>query len=404
MDAKDSYQPSEEILDRYANVLINFALNDGEGIKEGEVVMLAVPECAKPMLMSLRRAVVKAGGNPIVRYLPDNFSREFFELASQKQLEFFAKDYSKGIVDQIDHSVSIIADVDKFELEGIDPEKIMTRSKAYKPYSDWKREKENKGELTWTLALYGTEAMAKEANMGLEEYWEQIINACYLDKEDPVQEWRNIFEKLEEVKDKLNSLEIKKLHVKGEDVDLTIGIGKKRKWMAGSGRNIPSFEMFISPDWRMTEGRIRFNQPLYRYGNLIEGVELEFENGKIVKASAEKGEEVLKEMIAVEGADQVGEYSLTDSRLSRITKFMGETLYDENTGGKFGNTHIALGSSYKDSYPGDPSKVSDVEWKELGYNDSVVHTDIVSTSDRAVIAELTNGSMVKLYENGKFVI
>jgi aminopeptidase len=194
------------------------------------------------------------------------------------------------------------------------------------------------------------------------------------------------------------------LHIKGEDVDLTVGIGKKRKWMAGSGRNIPSFEMFISPDWRLTEGWIKFNQPLYRYGNLIEGVELEFENGKVVRASAEKGEDVLKEMIAVEGANQVGEFSLTDSRLSRITKFMGETLYDENTGGEFGNTHIALGSSYKDSYPGDPSKVSDQEWKDLGYNDSVVHTDIVSTRDRVVTAELEDGSSIKLYEDGKFVM
>jgi aminopeptidase len=117
----ESYKPSEEILDKYANVLINFALNNGEGVKEGEVVFLSVPECAKPMLISLRRAVVKAGGHTIARYLPDKYTREFYELASQKQLEFFAENYCKGIVDEADHFVSIIADVDKFELEGIDP-------------------------------------------------------------------------------------------------------------------------------------------------------------------------------------------------------------------------------------------------------------------------------------------
>ena len=112
----------------------------------------------------------------------------------------------------------------------------------------------------------------------------------------------------------------------------------------------------------------------------------------------------MKEMISVEGANYIGEFSLTDSRLSRITKFMGETLFDENMGGKFGNTHIALGSAYKDSYPGNPSSVSDEEWKEMGYNDSSVHTDIISTENREVTATLDDGSEIVIYQNGKFVI
>jgi aminopeptidase len=100
--------------------------------------------------------------------------------------------------------------------------------------------------------------------------------------------------------------------------------------LAGSGRNIPSFECFVSPDWRGTQGWIRFNQPLYYQSNIIKGIQLWFDNGKVVKASASENEQLLLDMIAVTDADKIGEYSLTDRRMSRITRLMGETLYDEN--------------------------------------------------------------------------
>ncbi len=109
-------------------------------------------------------------------------------------------------------------------------------------------------------------------------------------------------------------------------------------------------------------------------------------------------------MIAAKGADCVGEFSLTDNRLSRIDKFMAETLFDENIGGLHGNTHIALGAAYKDSYPGDPSKLTEEEWENFGYNDSVVHTDIVSTENREVTAILQGGTEKLIYKDGQFVI
>ena len=179
-------------------------------------------------------------------------------------------------------------------------------------------------------------------------------------------------------------------------------VGEQRRWLGGRGRNIPSFEIFTSPDWRGTEGWIRFNQPLYRYGNLVKGIRLAFADGRVTEASAEENERILTEMIATEGADKVGEFSLTDKRFSRITRFMAHTLYDENVGGPFGNTHIALGRSYQDAYAGDPSKVKSEEWDRLGFNNSSVHTDIVSTSDRVVTAQLRGGEERVIYENGEF--
>lgn len=399
-----SYAPSDDILEKYASVLIQFALGGGKGIKKRDVVFLQVPECAKPLLIHLRRSVLKSGGFPIIQYLPDNIARDFFELANDEQLAFFPDKYLRGKVDQMDHVVHIVAETNKHELEGIDPKKLMIAQQAMKPYKDWRDEKENAGRLTWTLALYGTEAMAKEANLSIEEYWEQIINACFLNESDPIATWKTTMAEIERVKHALNALSIESLHIEAPDTDLTIKLGKHRQWMGGSGRNIPSFEVFISPDWRGTEGTIRFTEPLYVYGNLIKNVYMEFTNGVVTYVSATQGERVLQEMIKVKNADKIGEFSLTDSRLSRITKFMAETLFDENVGGPYGNTHIALGSAYKDSYPGDPSTITQTQWEEMGYNESVVHTDIVATSDRVVTATLPSGEKKVIYKNGIFTI
>jgi aminopeptidase len=398
------YQPAKKILEKYADVLVNFALNSGKGVKNSEVVLLQIPESAKPILLELHKAVLKAGAHPIIQYIPDGMSRDFFTHANKEQIIFFPAKYLKGRIEEIDHSIMMIADTDKHELEGIDPMMIMDKSKASKPYMDWRNKKENAGKFTWTLGLYGTKAGADEAGMTEKQYWQEIIKACYLNDKEPVKTWQKISAEVERVKNKLDNLKIEKVRIQAKNTDLFITLGENRKWMGGGGRNIPSFEVFISPDCRYTEGYISFNQPLYRYGNLIKDIYLEFKNGKVVKATAKKEEKVLKQMIANKGADMIGEFSLTDSRLSKITKFMAETLFDENMGGKYGNTHIALGSAYKDSYPGNISKVKKNQWEKMGYNDSVVHTDIVSTENRTVTAWLPNGETLVIYKDGKFMI
>ncbi len=404
-----TYQPSQKILEKYADVLVNFALNSGKGIKRGDVVRLNSGEFAKPLYIEVRKAIIKAGGHVLSNYQPDDGpdyypSRDFFENADDGQIDYLPKKYLRALVDEIDHSISIIADVDKQALMGIEPKKIMQRGLIFKPVNEWLDKKEDRGEFTWTLALYGTPAGAKEANLLYEKYWEQIIKACFLDKKDPVDEWKKVSREIEKTRKKLNALDIKYLDVFGPDIDMRIALGEKRKWMGGGGRNIPSFELFCSPDWRGTEGWVKFNQPLYRYGNLITGIELEFKNGVVIKAKAQKNENVLKEMIATKNADKVGEFSLTDKRFSRITKFMAETLFDENVGGPCGNTHIALGNAYKDGYNGDAAKLKKSDWKKLGFNESSVHTDIVSTSKRTVTAHLKNGKSMIIYNDGKFTV
>jgi aminopeptidase len=401
------YTPPQEILERYASVLVDFALGGGDGVKAGQVVRIAAPESAKPLYAALHRAVWRAGAHALGAYQPDDdpdisVSRDFLTGASEGQLDFFPARYTRGLVDEMDHQVSVICDSDPHALDSVDPARIMRRGVAMRQLLDWRGEKENAGKFTWTLGLYGTPAMAAEAGMSLEEYWEQIIHACFLDAEDAVEHWRDVGRRLDETRARLDGLQIDRVHVQGEDVDLWVRIGESRRWLGGRGRNIPSFEIFTSPDWRGTEGWIYCNQPLYRYGNIVRGIRLEFAGGRVVNASAQENERVLTEMIATEGADRIGEFSLTDRRFSRITRFMAQTLYDENVGGEFGNTHIAVGRSYQDAYDGDPNGVPKERWEELGFNDSSVHTDIVSTTDRVVTAVLRDGSERLIYSGGEF--
>jgi len=399
-----TYLPEQKYLDTYADILINFGLNGGKGIKKGEVVFLEVPECAKPLLFSLLKSVLTAGAHPIIQYLPDGLDPHFLSYATEEQLSFFPAKFLKGKIKEADHFVKIIADTDLHELEGIDPQKIMQKNIAMKPFLDWRNRKEINGKLSWTLGLYPTQAMAKEAGMTLKSAWEQIIRACYLDHQHPLDRWRQIESDSQTILKKLNHLPINSLRIQAKNTDLIIGLDKHRKWLSGGGCNIPSFEVFISPDCHRTSGHISFSLPLYRYGNQITDIYLEFKDGHVVSSSATKGESVLKKMIATKNADMVGEFSLTDIRFSKINRFMAETLYDENFGGKYGNTHLALGMSFHESYTGNPKKVTGDQWKIMGFNDSVIHTDIISISDRVVTATLDNGQQIIIYKKGRFTL
>ena len=408
---QQSYTPDKKILQKYAELLVKFGIQtrSGKMPAKGSVVQFVVPEVAKPLYFYLQAEILKAGYNPLGVFLPSNdreynFDKNFFDYAKQDQIEFFADKYHKGIIDQVDCSIGIIAETNPHALTEVDSKKILQRSASLKKVKEWKFKKIDAGKMSWTLALYGTDANAKEVGMTLKEYWKQIINACYLDKKDPVAEWYKINKIVQTTAEKLTALQIRSVHIEGEDIDLHIGIGKNRAWRAGGGNNIPSYEVFTSPNMNEVNGWARFNQPHYRYGKKIEGIELWFKDGKVIRSKATRNYDLLKNMLKTSGGDHLGEFSLTDARLSRITKSMGEILYDENMGGKYGNTHVALGSAYRDCYVGDPTKVTEIQWKKLGYNQSVVHSDIISTTNRTATATLYDGTEKVIYKNGKYTI
>jgi aminopeptidase len=136
-----------------------------------------------------------------------NLSRDFYELASDAQLEHFPSSYMRGLIDEIDHQVTLIAPSDPRSLYTVDPARIMRRGETLRQLLDWRNEKENAGRFSWTLGLYGTPGMAAEAGMDVEEYWEQIVHACFLDSEDPLARWREVGQRIEDTRHWLDALD-----------------------------------------------------------------------------------------------------------------------------------------------------------------------------------------------------
>lgn len=398
------YTPPKEILEKYAKVLINFALNDGNGIKKGDVVYLVSQTAGIPLAKEIYRTIIRSGGNPLLILQDDEFKLIHLQESTDEQLSFFADKFYRGLADNVDHYVRILAEEDPLFLSKADPRKVILSSRSAKPFRDWLDEKEDQGKFTWTLCMYGTEGAAREAGMSMEAYWEQIERACFLGEKDPIAKWKQVVSNMESILETLNEMKIDKVHVEAPGTDLWVKIGEKRKWLGGRGRNIPSFEIFTSPDWRGVEGTVFFDLPLYRYGNIIKDIKLELKNGVIVRAEAAENQGLLKEMIAQKNADKIGEFSLTDRRFSKINKFMANTLFDENFGGEFGNTHLAVGKAYHDACMVDPKNMTDADFEALGYNDSPEHTDIIATSDRTVTAYLPDGSKKVIYRGGEFTI
>ncbi len=399
------YIPSQEILEKYANVMVNFALRGGKWINPWDVVFVQLPECAKPFYIPLQTAILKALWHPIMQYLPDGVARNFYENASDEQLSFVPEEYQKWRIESMTHNILVIADADLHELDWIDPSKMMKKIQANRKFRDLRDKKEREWKFSWTICMYWTEAMAKEAWLSLEKYRNQIITACFLDEKDPVQKRKEVNAETHRVKNKLNELQLEYVHVIGPDEDLKVRIWSDRLWEAWWGCNIPSFEVFTSPDCRDVNWRMKCNQPLYRYWNLVEWIKLEFKDWKLISAHADKNNEILQEMVKIEWMDHLWEFSLTDARISKITHFMAETLFDENVWWEYGNTHIALGKWFDECYAWDKSKLDNQEFKKsIWLNTSPEHVDVISTEKRKVIWMLQDGSEILIYEDGRFII
>lgn len=406
------YIPADDVLQKYARLLVRFGLRNKNGsrLKKGSVIRFDVPDVAKPMYFHLQNEILAAGYQPLGKLMPTdddyyNISEAFFKNANKTQREFFPAIHAKASIEQIDGRIAILAETLPGALKNVDAKHVMQKVQASAQLKKWYFEKIDAGKLNWTLALWGTQAAAQEAGLSLKAYWQEIIKACYLDAADPVKEWERIDKTVQKTAKKLSAMKIDSLQITGPDVDLTVGVGVDRAWRAGGGNNIPSYEVFTSPDYRHVNGWIRFNQPLYdHYGNLIKGIELQFKNGTCTKATATENEAALRQLVKTPGANRVGEFSLTDARLSRITKFMANTLFDENVGGKYGNMHLAIGSAYRDCYQGTKRPKTDKQWDALGYNDSVIHEDIVSTTQRKVVATCADGTQKEIYRDGEFLV
>ena len=391
---------------RYADVLLwGIKTARKERYKKGDTILIRFDLAGLELAEILQGKILEMGMNPIMRLgMTVKMDQNFFELSNNHQLEFIAPG-QKELYEQLNGSIFINAPESLTHLAHIDPKKIGRTALALKSMRDilWKRE-EN-GKFGWTLCMVPTPELARQAGLSSKDYASQIIKACYLNKKDPVAEWKKIFTSAQKIKMWLNKLEVHYFVIRSPNTDLKITPGRNRKWIGISGHNIPSFELFLSPDWRGTEGVYYADQPSFRNGNYVENASLEFKKGRVIKSKARKGDIFLGKQLTMDrGASQVGEFSLTDKRFSKIDRFMANTLFDENYGGREGNCHLAVGSSYSDTFDGDPSKLTKKKREKLGFNDSALHWDLVNTEQKKVTAYLKNGRELVIYENGMFSV
>lgn len=395
---------SQTQLNRYADVLLwGLRTARNNPFKKGDVVLVRFSLDAVALAEILEARLLEMGLNPVRRINPTpKMEKDFFRLANRRQL-IFDPPGDAELYRRLNGSIFLNAPASLTHLSDTDPKKISRFTLSKKFLRDILEEREQAGHFGWTLCILPTAELARQAALPEPVYAQQIVKACFLNRREPVNQWQTLFKNAAAIKSWLNRMPVKHYQIESAQVDLTVTPGQQRQWIGISGHNIPSFELFVSPDWRGTQGVYYADQPSYRSGNLVKGVRLTFKKGVAVTVTAESGSDfVVKQLQMDRGASRLGEFSLTDRRFSKINRFMANTLFDENFGGTWGNCHIALGASYADTYSGDGRTLTKEKKAGLGFNDSALHWDLVNTEKKRVVAHLTDGSRTTIYENGCF--
>ena len=394
---------TQKELEKYADTLIWGLKTARPSLKKYDSILLRCDAEGLPLGEVVHAKLIKQKYNVIFRtMLTPEIERNFYAYSDSAQRKFIAPG-DKELCAGLGGNIYIHAPKSLTHLKDIDTKRQSEVAIARKCLRDIMTKNEEKGLFGWTLCTYPTEELARNAKLSLKEYSRQIAKACFLNEKNPAKKWAWLYKESMGIKKWLKSLKIDRLLFKSKSMDLKIKVGDMRQFLGVSGHNIPSFEIFTSPDCRYTEGVYFANLPAFRGGNYVEGIRLEFKNGKAVKISAKKGEDYVKKILSTDkGASMVGEISLTDKRFSKIDKFMADTLFDENFGGKNGNCHLAVGSSYFDTYTGNIAKMDKKIKDKLGFNSSSIHWDLINTEDKIVKAVLKSGKTITLYEKGMF--
>jgi len=362
-------------IEKLADVLVNYSV----GIQPGDRVMIRTGAAATPLARALLAAVLKAGGNPMTLQGIEGAQEVFYEFASDEQLQYIHAPY-KTIYETYEALITVDASTNTKALSNVPPEKMRLSSQAQKEIYQIFMNRLSTGDVRWVGCLYPTNAFAQDGEMSLTEYEDFVYGACLPDFDDPVGFWRALSTRQQKLVDWLAGK--KALRVEGPNVDLRMAIEGRVFVNCDGKKNMPDGEIFTGPVEDSVEGHVRFSYPSVYMGRKLEGIELTFEQGKVVKASAEKGEDFLSEILKTdEGARYVGEFAIGTNE--GITRATGHTLFDEKIVGSF---HMALGASIPESG---------------GVNQSGIHWDMV--------CDLSRGGRIFVddelfYENGKFVI
>ena len=326
-------------VDRVADVMVNYSVE----VKPDDLVMIRlIDKAAEPLALAVYRYVLKAGGNAFFRMAPTGADEIFFKTASDEQLDWL-NPLSMWIIDNIDVDIALIASANTKALSNVDPARMARARKASTPYQKRWMERQGSGSLRWTLTEYPTQAAAQDAEMSLSEYEDFVYNACMVHLDDPVAYWKQIAAEQQRLVDWLKGK--KAVEVKGENIDLKLSIDGRTFINADGKKNFPDGEIFTGPVEDSVNGWVKFTYPAVYAGREVDGVELEFKDGKVVKATAKKGEEFLNSVLDTDpGARFLGEFAIGTNE--GITHFTRNILFDEKMGG---TVHMACGAGYPET-------------------------------------------------------
>lgn len=361
-----------------ARILVNYSTK----VQPGDVVAIGgrrfVP-AAIPLCREVYREVLRAGGHPYT-YLPmESLEYVLYSEANDEQLQH-VDPMLDLIAREFDCSIVIIGADNTRYLSATDPTRQTMWRKAHTEVFELRRQRTAAGEFRWVLTMFPTSAFAQDAGMSLEQFEDFVYGAAFADAEDPVAEWEAVHDSQQRLVDWLSGK--KQVEVKGPDVDLRLSIDGRAFINSDGTHNIPSGEVFTGPVEESVNGWVRFTFPAVLLGNLVDGVELHFEQGKVVKATAKENQEFLLAMLETDaGARYLGEFAIGTNK--RIDRFIKNILFDEKIGGTI---HLALGAGY----PQTGSK-----------NKSAIHWDM--------ICDMREGGQILVdgevfYDSGEFVV
>lgn len=360
--------------EKLAKVLIHYSL----AVKPGEKVLLSAPPAAAPLLKAAYREALRVGAFVSTRIVLPELREIFLKEASDEQIAYIS-DIQMHEVDYYDATLHIMAETNTRTLSGADLARMAKYSAARVTLDTREDARVAAGEFRWCLTLFPTDAHAQDAGMSLSDFEDFVYGAGLIDQDDPVAGWQAQAARQQRLVDFLNQHDVIRVVAPGTDISYRVG---GRKWINCDGKvNFPDGEIFSAPVEDSVNGVVTFTYPAVYAGHEVEGVRLTFEQGKVVDAHAERGEDFLLAMLDTdEGSRRLGEVAFgTNYNIQRFTK---ELLFDEKIGGTM---HMALGASYGETG---------------GKNVSGLHWDMVCNLHEGKVY----ADDVLCYENGQFTV
>lgn len=392
--------------ENYADVLLwSLEVSRGRPFKNGELVVIRYDIPGVKLAEAVYSRLMDAHLRPVpVANLTPHMEAEHYLNSSFAQL-IYQQPGQQELYSQAGGVITILAPELLGHLAHVDPRTIAEERKSCHELHNLLERRRRSGAMGWTMCLYPTQALANATGLSLEEYAEELKRACWVNMPTPVKEWKRIKKETDEIAEALTALGNVPLRVESADTELLLQVGENRRFRGFTGTNVPGCEVFVSPDWRSLNGSFYADMPSIYMGHLVAGARLEFHEGIAMRMEAEKGLQFLQMQLYMDpGGRQVGEFSLTDKRHSRVERFLAHTLLDENFGGQWGNCHIALGQSLPATFSGPGEMLTPELESALGFNAAGMHWDLVNTGPRRVTASLPGGEKKVIYEDGEFKV